>query len=69
MNALRFLGILLILVGALGLAYGGFRYTKTTHDAKLGPVEISLKDKGTVNIPIWFGGGAIAIGAILLLAL
>lgn len=67
MNALKTLAIVLIVAGALGLAYGSFTYTKDTHDAKLGPIELSVKDKETVNIPSWAGVGAILIGGLLLL--
>jgi hypothetical protein len=56
----------LIVAGALGLAYGGFSYTKETHETKLGPIEFSVKDKETVNIPIWAGIGAIIIGGMLM---
>jgi len=57
----------LIVAGVLGLVYGSFTYTKETHEAKLGPIELSVKDKETVNVPVWAGVGAIAIGAVLLL--
>jgi hypothetical protein len=67
MNSTKIIAIVLILAGALGLAYGHFSYTKETHDAKVGPVEFSVKDKETVNIPQWAGIGAIVIGAGLLL--
>ncbi|WP_031387380.1 hypothetical protein [Desulfonatronum thiodismutans] len=66
MNAIRVVALALILVGALGLAYGGFTYTRETHDAKLGPLEFSIQDRQTVNIPIWAGIGAIVIGGGLL---
>ena len=66
MNALKMLGIALIVLGALGLVYGSFTYTKETHDAKIGPIELSVKDKETVNIPVWAGVGAIVAGAVLL---
>ena len=66
MNAVKILAIALIVVGGLGLMYGGFTYTKDTHEAKLGPIELSIKDKETVNIPIWAGVGAIAVGVVLL---
>ena len=66
MNAVKMLGIVLIVAGGLGLLYGGFTYTKDTHEAKLGPIELSIKDKETVNIPMWAGVGAIVAGAILL---
>ena len=51
----------------LGLVYGNFNYTRETHDAKLGPIELSVKDTQTVNIPVWAGVGAIVAGALLLL--
>lgn len=66
MNAMRMLAIVLIVAGALGLAYGGFSYTKETHETKLGPIEFSVKDKETVNVPIWAGIGAIVIGGLLM---
>jgi hypothetical protein len=66
MNAIKMLGIVLIVAGGLGLLYGGFTYTKDTHEAKVGPIELSIKDKETVNVPIWAGVGAIAAGVLLL---
>ena len=57
------IGLGLIALGVLALAYGGFTYTKKTDTAKIGPIEISVKDKETVNIPIWAGIGAIIVGA------
>lgn len=65
MSAVKMLAIVLIVAGALGLLYGGFTYTKETHEAKLGPIELSIKDKETVNVPVWAGVGAIAAGVIL----
>ncbi len=67
MSSLRIVAIVLILAGTLALVYGGFSYTKETHDAKLGPLELSVKEKQTVSIPVWAGVGAIAAGTILLL--
>ena len=67
MNAVKTLAIVLVIAGALGLVYGSFTYTKDSHDAKLGPIELSVKDKETVNIPVWAGVGAVLIGGILLL--
>ena len=68
MSTNKIVALVLIIAGALGLAYGKFSYTKETHDAKVGPIELSVKDKETVNIPVWAGIGAIVIGAGLLLA-
>jgi hypothetical protein len=66
MNAMKMLGIVLLAGGILGLVYGGFTYTKETHEAKIGPITLSVKDKETVNVPIWAGVGAIVIGGLLL---
>lgn len=67
MKPIQIVALVLIVAGILGLAYGGFTFTKDTHDAKLGPLELTIKDKQTVNVPIWAGVGAIAIGGVLLL--
>ena len=66
MNAIKIAAIVLIVAGVLGLVYGSFTYTKETHTAKLGPIELSVKDKETVNVPVWAGVGAIVIGGVLL---
>lgn len=67
MSAIKIVAIVLIAAGVLGLIYGGFTYTKSTHDAKIGPLEFSIKDKETVNVPIWAGIAAIVVGGGLLL--
>ena len=67
MNFVRLLGALLIAAGVLGLVYGGFSFTKETHDIKLGPIELAVKEKESVSVPSWAGIGAIALGAALLL--
>jgi TRAP-type C4-dicarboxylate transport system permease small subunit len=67
MNAVKIVAIVLIVAGVLGLLYGGFSFTKETHEAKLGPLELSVKEKKTVNVPVWASVGAIAIGGALLL--
>jgi hypothetical protein len=66
MTAIKMLAITLIVLGSLGLIYGGFTYTQETHKAKIGPIELSVKEKETVNIPVWGGVGAILAGALLL---
>jgi len=66
MNALKIAALALIAAGLLALAYGGFSFTKETHEVKLGPLALSVQEKQTVNIPIWAGVGAIVIGAGLL---
>jgi len=66
-NTVKITAIVLIVAGVLGLAYGSFSYTKQTHDVKIGPIEMSVQEKETINVPVWAGVGAIAIGAALLL--
>jgi uncharacterized membrane protein YidH (DUF202 family) len=68
MGVSKIVAIVLIVLGILGLVYGGFSYTKTTHDAKIGPLEVAVAEKEHVNVPLWAGVGAIVVGAILLLA-
>ena len=66
MDAQKLAAIVLIVAGALGLAYGGFSYTKETHEADLGPLHMSVAEKKRVNVPVWAGVGAIVAGGLLL---
>ena len=66
MSANQIAAIVLIVAGILGLVYGGFSYTKQTTGAKLGPIELKVTEKETVNVPMWVGIGAIVIGGVLL---
>jgi hypothetical protein len=66
MNAVKLAAIAMILAGALALAYGSFSFTKATHEAKLGPLTMSVQEQQTVNVPAWAGIVAIAVGAGLL---
>ena len=66
MDPRKWVGVVLIVAGILGLLYSNFTYTKETHEIKFGPIEMSVKEKETVNIPTWLSIGAIAIGAVLL---
>jgi len=68
MNPVKIAAIVLIVAGGLGLAYGSFSFTKETHKATLGSLELSVKDKETVNVPVWAGVGAIVLGGVLLFA-
>jgi len=63
---MKIIAILLIVAGALALAYGGFSYTKDKTAVKLGPLELKVQEKETVNVPVWAGVGAIVIGGLLL---
>lgn len=67
MNTMKIIGIVLIVAGALGLGYGSFSYTKDTHTAKIGPIQLSVKEKETINVPVWAGIAAIVAGGLMLL--
>ncbi len=62
----KIIGIILAVLGALALAYGSFTYVKSVDKAKVGPFEFSIKNKETVNVPVWAGVGALLVGGILL---
>jgi hypothetical protein len=64
---MRMIAIVLLAAGVLALVYGGFSYTKQTHDAKVGPLEFSISEKQRVNVPVWAGVGLVIAGAGLLL--
>jgi multidrug transporter EmrE-like cation transporter len=68
MSTIKIAAIVLIVAGILGVMYGKFSYTKETHEAKLGSLEMSFKEKQTVNVPAWAGVAAIVAGAVLLFA-
>jgi hypothetical protein len=66
MKGTRLLGLVLLIAGVLALAYGGFTYTKDMERAKLGPVEIEVKDKERINVPVWAGIAVAVVGGVLL---
>jgi uncharacterized membrane protein YidH (DUF202 family) len=66
MNPTKLIGIILIVAGSLGLAYGGFSYTKETTGMKLGPIELKVEEKQNVNVPLIVSAGAIVLGVFLL---
>jgi uncharacterized membrane protein YidH (DUF202 family) len=67
MNGLKIMAIVLIAVGIGVLLYGKFSYTKETQEIKLGPLELTVAEKQTVNVPVWAGVAAIVGGVGLLL--
>ena len=68
MNAVKLMAIVLIVVGLLGATYGGFSYTKQTHEASIGPLKLQVVEQERVNIPLWAGLGIAVAGAVLLVA-
>ncbi len=68
MNGAKIVAIALIVLGALGLTYGKFSYVKSQDSTSIGPLELSVKHRETVNVPMWAGIGAIVVGGVLLFA-
>ena len=68
MTTRQIVALLLIVGGVLALAYRGFSYTKETHEAKIGPIELNVKEREYVNLPVWLGVGAVVVGAALLVS-
>ena len=66
MNAMKIVGVVLVIAGVLALAFGGFSVTKETHKAEIGPLKLSVQEKERVNVPQWLGIGAIVAGVVLL---
>jgi TRAP-type C4-dicarboxylate transport system permease small subunit len=66
MDTAKLVAVALVVAGVLGLAYGGFSYTRETHTADIGSLHLSVDEKQRVNIPVWAGVGAIVIGGALL---
>jgi hypothetical protein len=67
-NPTKIVAIVMIIAGALGLAYGGFSYTSQTHKADIGSMHMSIDEKRNVNVPVWAGLGMLVVGVILLAA-
>lgn len=65
MSVTRIIGVVLIVCGILGVVFSSFSFTKETHEIKLGPIELAVKEKETVNIPIWASVAAIVVGGVL----
>jgi len=66
MKGMKLVGAVLLGLGILAVAYGGFSYTKNTDKVDLGPIHIQVQDKERVNIPLWAGVGVAIVGGVLL---
>ena len=67
MSVTRIIGVILIVCGIFGVVFSSFSFTKETHEIKLGPIELAVKEKETVNIPVWASVAAIVVGGVLVL--
>ncbi len=68
MNTVKLIAIVMMVAGLLGASYGGFSYTKQTHEANIGPLKLQVVEQERVNIPLWLGLGIAVAGAVLLVA-
>ena len=66
MHPTKLVAIVLVVLGALGLAYGGFSFTKDRHTAEIGALHLTVNEKQYVNVPMWAGLGAVLVGVVLL---
>lgn len=66
MNPIKIVAVVLLVAGVLALVYGGFSYTRDTTAVKVGPLELTVQERESVNIPVWAGVGAIVVGGLLL---
>lgn len=66
MNPIKLIAVVLLVAGVLALVYGGFSYTRDTTAVKVGPLELTVQERESVNIPVWAGVGAIVVGGLLL---
>jgi hypothetical protein len=67
-KAWKVVGVVLLVLGIMGMFWGGLTFTKETHDAEIGPIEFSVKDRETIRIPLWAGVIMAVAGTVLLLA-
>jgi uncharacterized membrane protein YidH (DUF202 family) len=68
MSGTRLLAVILLVGGLLALVYGGFSFTRETHEVDLGPVDFAVEEKERVNIPMWAGLAAVVVGGLLLVS-
>ena len=67
-NPLRIIGILLIVLGLVALAYQGITYTKSEKVLEVGPITATKETKKTIPLPPVLGGVALLGGVVLVVA-
>ena len=68
MRPLSVIGIILIVLGAIALAYQGITYTSKEKVVDLGPLKVETKREKTIPLPPVLGGVAVVVGVVLLIA-
>ncbi len=66
MTAARIAGIVLIVIGLVGLLWGGFSWTREKTVVDLGPIQARTEERRTIPIPPVAGGIAVVAGIVLL---
>ena len=67
MKPLTIVGIVLIIIGVVALAYQGISYTTTEKVVDIGPLKVEAKKEKTIPLPPILGGVAVAAGVVLLI--
>ena len=67
MKATTIVGIVLIVLGVIALAYQGITYTKSEKVVDLGPLKVEAQREKTIPLPPVLGGVAVAAGVVLLI--
>ena len=66
MKPIMLLGVVLIVIGVLALAYQGITYTTREKVIDLGPLKASVEKQKTIPLPPILGAVALAAGVILI---
>lgn len=65
---MKLAGIVLVVLGALALAYQGIRYTTREKLIDLGPLKVTASERKTIPLPPIVGGAALVAGIAMILA-
>ena len=65
---MKIVGVILLIVGAVALIYGGFRYTTQKKEVDMGPIQINKTEHHTVLLPPLLGVVCLAAGGVLVLS-
>jgi UDP-N-acetylmuramyl pentapeptide phosphotransferase/UDP-N-acetylglucosamine-1-phosphate transferase len=66
MSAARIAGVILIVVGLIGLIWGGISWTEEKTVVDIGPIEARAEEQRTIPITPVVGGIALVAGIVLL---
>jgi hypothetical protein len=61
-------GLLLVVIGLVGVVYGGITYTRNKQVARVGPIEVTTQEQRQIPISPILGGVAIVAGVALIVA-